>query len=440
MSLNSFERSRRAMSEGARHLAGGASSNFRLGVSPTPLVIERGEGPYVVDIDGNRLIDYYAALGPMILGHNPPAVREAVVRQLERGVLYAAQTELEFEAAELVCRLVPCAERVRFVSSGTEAVQAALRLARAATGRSKIVKFEGHYHGWMDNILWSVHPSAEDSGPADAPRRAAGSAGQDELAGANTDILGWNDLEAVVARLERRDVAALIMEPAMCNSSVITPRAGYLEGVRDACTRTGTILIFDEVITGFRLGIGGAQGRFGVTPDLCTMGKALANGFPVAAVAGRGDILDLMAAGGVLHGGTYNAHPTGMAATVATLTALAEGSAYAAIERSGHRLMEGIAGLLRDHQVVANVQGFPGIFHVAIGTSDPIENFRDSRRASKPAYVQLTTALLERGVRALERGSWFVSAAHDEAVIDRTLAIVEDAIRASRPGRPAAAS
>src|SRR5438552_3393456 len=376
----------------------------------------------------------------MILGHNPPAVREAVVRQLERGVLYAAQTELEFEAAELVCRLVPCAERVRFVSSGTEAVQAALRLARAATGRSKIVKFEGHYHGWMDNILWSVHPSAEESGPADAPRRAGASAGQDELAGANTDILGWNDLEAVVARLERRDVAALIMEPAMCNSSVITPRAGYLEGVRDACTRTGTILIFDEVITGFRLGIGGAQGRFGVTPDLCTMGKALANGFPVAAVAGRGDILDLMAAGGVLHGGTYNAHPTGMAATVATLTALAEGSAYAAIERSGHRLMEGIAGLLRDHQVVANVQGFPGIFHVAIGTSDPIENFRDSRRASKPAYVQLTTALLERGVRALERGSWFVSAAHDDAVIDRTLAIVEDAIRASRPGRPAAAS
>jgi glutamate-1-semialdehyde 2,1-aminomutase len=440
MSLNSFERSRRAMSEGARHLAGGASSNFRLGVSPTPLVIERGEGPYVVDIDGNRLIDYYAALGPMILGHNPPAVREAVIRQLERGVLYAAQTELEFEAAELVCRLVPCAERVRFVSSGTEAVQAALRLARAATGRSKIVKFEGHYHGWMDNILWSVHPSAEDSGPADAPRRVGASAGQDELAGANTDILGWNDLEAVVARLERRDVAALIMEPAMCNSSVIAPRAGYLEGVRDACTRTGTILIFDEVITGFRLGIGGAQGRFGVTPDLCTMGKALANGFPVAAVAGRGDILDQLAAGGVLHGGTYNAHPTGMAATVATLTALAEGSAYAAIERSGRRLMEGIAGLLRDHQVVANVQGFPGIFHVAIGTSDPIANFRDSRWASKPAYVQLTTALLERGVRALERGSWFMSAAHDEAVIDRTLAIVEDAIRASRPGRPAAAS
>jgi len=437
MPLNSFERSRRAMSEGARHLAGGASSNFRLGVSPTPLVIERGEGPYVVDIDGNRLIDYYAALGPMILGHNPPAVREAVIRQLERGVLYAAQTELEFEAAGLVCRLVPCAERVRFVSSGTEAVQAALRLARAATGRRKIVKFEGHYHGWMDNILWSVHPSAEDSGPADAPRRAAGSAGQDELAGANTDILGWNDLDAVVRRLEQRDVAALIMEPAMCNSSVIAPRAGYLEGVRDACTRTGTILIFDEVITGFRLGIGGAQGRFGVTPDLCTMGKALANGFPVAAVAGRGDILDQMAAGGVLHGGTYNAHPTGMAATVATLTTLADGSAYAAIERSGRRLMEGIAGLLRDHQVVANVQGFPGIFHVAIGTSDPIENFRDSRRASKPAYVQLTTALLERGVRALERGSWFVSAAHDEAVIDRTLAIVEDAIRAARPDRPA---
>ena len=436
MPLNSFERSRRAMREGARHLAGGASSKFRLGVSPTPLVIERGEGPYVVDIDGNRLIDYYAALGPMILGHNPPAVREAVIRQLERGILYAAQTELEFEAAELVCRLVPCAERVRFVSSGTEAVQAALRLARAATSRRKIVKFEGHYHGWMDNILWSVHPTPEDSGPAEAPRRAAASAGQDELAGANTDILGWNDLDAVVARLEQRDVAAVIMEPAMCNSSVIAPRAGYLEGVRDACARTGTILIFDEVITGFRLGIGGAQGRFGVTPDLCTLGKALANGFPVAAVAGRGDILDQMAAGGVLHGGTYNAHPIGMAATVATLAELAKGEAFALIDRRGRRLMDGIAGLLRDYQVTANVQGFPAIFHVAFGTSEPLVNYRDSLPLRRADYVRFTTAMLERGVRALERGAWFMSAAHDEAVVDRTLEIVEDSIRAwkQQPG------
>jgi len=430
MTLNTFEGSRRAMAEGATFLPGGGSSNFRLGISPTPLVIDRAEGAHVVDIDGNRLIDYYLALGPMILGHDPAAVKDAVVRQLDKGILYSAQTEIEFEAARLVCSLVPCAERVRFVSSGTEAAQAAIRLARAATGRRKIVKFEGHYHGWMDSVLWSMHPSPEESGPPEAPNRVAASAGQDELAGANTDILGWNDLDAVTARLDRGDVAAVIMEPAMCNTSVIAPRAGYLEGVRAACTRTGTILIFDEVITGFRLGVAGAQGRFGVTPDLCTMGKAIANGFAVAAVAGRADIVDLLATGGVLHGGTYNAHPVGMAATVATLTAMADGSVHAGIERRGRRLMDGIAGLLRDYQVVANVQGFPGIFHVAIGTSEPIANFRDSRRASKPDYVQLTTRMLERGVRALERGSWFLSAAHDDAVVDRTLAIVEDSIRA----------
>jgi glutamate-1-semialdehyde 2,1-aminomutase len=430
--VGDFSRSREAMAEAGQYLAGGVNSNFRAGVQPTPLVFARGEGAYLVDIDGNRLIDYYLAMGPIILGHDPAPVIAAVERQLRNGILFAGQTEIEFEAARLFCELVPCAERVRFGSSGSEVVQAALRLARAATGRSTVIRFEGHYHGWFDNILWSYAPSPEQCGSADHPARVAGSPGQDSLAGEHTEVMVWNDAERLVARLERGDVAAVIMEPAMCNTSAIAPQGGYLEAVRAACTRTGTILIFDEVITGFRLAAGGAQEKFGVTPDLATFGKALANGFPVAAVAGRGDLIDLFHTAKVAHGGTYNAHPVCMAATVATLRELAKGEVFSLIERRGRRLMDGIAQLMQDHQEIGRVQGFPGIFHVAFGSSEPATSYRDSFKADKARYVRFTTAMVERGVRALERGAWFLSAAHDDEVIDRTLSVVEDSLRAIR--------
>jgi glutamate-1-semialdehyde 2,1-aminomutase len=432
MSVGDFSRSREAMAGAGRYLAGGVNSNFRAGISPTPLVFTRGEGPYLFDIDGNRLIDFYMAMGPIMLGHDAAPVLAAVERQLRNGILFAGQTEIEFEAARLFCELVPCAERVRFGSSGSEVVQAALRLARAATGRSAVIRFEGHYHGWFDNILWSFVPSAEQCGPPDHPARVAGSPGQDELAGAHTEVMVWNDPTPVVERLERGDVAAVIMEPVMCNTGAIRPQAGYLEAVREACDRTGTILIFDEVITGFRLAAGGAQQVLGVTPDLAVFGKAIANGFPVAAVAGRADIVDLFQTRKVAHGGTYNGHPVSMAATVATLSELAKGEVYALIERRGQRLMDGIAQLLRDYQVIGRVQGFPAIFHVAFGTSEPLTSYRDTFKTDKVRYVRFTTAMVERGVRALERGAWFLCAAHDDAVIEQTLSVVEDSLRAIR--------
>ncbi|MBM3532225.1 MAG: aminotransferase class III-fold pyridoxal phosphate-dependent enzyme [Alphaproteobacteria bacterium] len=431
MALNKFEKSKAAMARGAKVLGGGTNSNFRAGVSPTPLVIDRGEGAYLYDVDGNRHVDYYLAMGPIILGHNPPGVIEAAKRQLDKGIIFASQVEAEFEAGEWVQKLVPCAERVRFAGSGTEVVQAAFRLARAATGRNVIVKFEGHYHGWLDNVLLSVGPAADAAGPADAPNLVPGSPGMDPMASKNVNVLPWNNLEKLKERLSRRDVAAVIMEPAMCNTSAIRPKDGYLEGVRKACTETGTVLIFDEVITGFRVSAGGAQKVLGVTPDLATFGKAIANGFPVAAIAGRADLMDSMVPGKVVHGGTYNGHPVNMAATVAVLSELAKGDVYRKIEKSGKRLMEGIGTILRDHQVPNRVQGFPGIFHVALGTSDPITDYRDSLKSDKARYVKLTGAMVERGVRALERGAWFLSGAHDDAVIDETLQVVEDSVRAA---------
>jgi glutamate-1-semialdehyde 2,1-aminomutase len=427
MSL-SFATSAARIREASRIVPGGVNSNFRLGISPTPLVIERGEGPYLFDADGNRLIDYYLGMGPMILGHNPASVTDAIRRQLDRGLLFAAQSEIEYQAAALVQRLVPCAERVRFNCSGSEAVQAAFRLARAATGRPTIVKCEGHYHGWFDNVVWSVAPAAGAVGPADAPAHVGGTSGQDPHSDDSLAVVVWNDLDRLEARLRRGDVAGLIMEPAMCNTSAIHPKAGYLDGVRRLCDAHGVVLIFDEVITGFRVAPGGAQSLFGVTPDLAVFGKAIANGLPVAAVAGKAAIMDLMVTHKVMHGGTYNAHPLGMAAVKATLEAIEDGSVHRLIDRQGERLMAGFAEILERRQVAGCVQGFPSIFHVSLGRREPIESYRDTLDTDKAAYVRLTTAMLARGVRALERGAWFLSREHDDDVIDETLTVFDECL------------
>lgn len=422
--MKSFEQSKKRLANFAKYLPGGVNSNFRLGISPTPLVFERAEGPYLYDVDGNRLIDYYLGMGPMILGHNPDPVLKAITEQLKYGILYAGQSEIEFEAARLFCEIVPCAEMVRFNCAGSEVVQAALRVARAATGRSIIVKFEGHYHGWLDNVLWSIAPTPDQFGPETSPTPIPASAGQDPPAGQHTEVLPWNNLSLLEARLKRGDVAAVIMEPAMCNTSAIAPAQGYLEGVRKVCSETETILIFDEIITGFRLAPGGAQQYFGVTPDLATFGKAIANGFPVSAFAGRADLMEQLATGGVLHGGSYNALPAAMAAVVATLSELKKPATFSGLERQGKKLMTGIEQALAAANIEAQVQGFPQIFHVALGTATPFSNYRDSLAADKERYVNFTTGLLSHGVRALERGAWFLSTAHDDTAIDETIASV----------------
>jgi glutamate-1-semialdehyde 2,1-aminomutase len=422
--MTRFDQSKKRLANFAKYLPGGVNSNFRMGISPTPLVFERAEGPYLYDVDGNRLIDYYLGMGPMILGHNPEPVLKAVTEQLKYGILYAGQSEIEFEAARLFCEIVPCAELVRFNCAGSEVVQAALRVARAATGRSIIVKFEGHYHGWLDNVLWSIAPTPDQFGPETSPTPIPASAGQDLPAGQHIEVLPWNNLPILEARLACGDVAAVIMEPAMCNTSAIAPAQGYLQGVREVCSETGTVLIFDEIITGFRLAPGGAQQRLGVTPDLATFGKAIANGFPVSALAGRAHLMEQMATGGVLHGGSYNALPAAMAAVVATLNELNRPETSNYLEEQGKKLMIGIKDALADADVEAQVQGFPQIFHVALGTSTPFSNYRDSLAADKARYVNFTTALLAHGVRALERGAWFLSTAHDDAAINETIAAV----------------
>jgi glutamate-1-semialdehyde 2,1-aminomutase len=299
---------------------------------------------------------------------------------------------------------------------------------RAKTGRRTIIKFEGHYHGWFDNILWSTAPALNAAGPEDEPVPVGGSLGQDPAEADGLEVLSWNDLGRLEVRLARGDVAGVIMEPAMCNQGAIAPAPGYLEGALAACRANGALLCFDEVITGFRLGRGGAQELFGVTPDLSIFAKAIANGFPVAAVVGRADLMDMFATAGVLHGGTFNAQPVALAAMIATLEGLTP-EHYERTSVRGLRLQNGIRDALSEAGITAQVMGFPLMFHVAFGLEAPARNYRDMARADKAGYARFALALLRRKVRILERGAWFVSSEHDDGVIDATLAAVREAAK-----------
>ena len=418
-----FEETRRLMGEGARWLPGGASSDYRLG--PSALVLDRGEGALLFDVDGNRLIDYYCGAGPIILGHDAPVVVEAVTRQISRGVQLGGETVEEYEASRLVTELVPCAEIVRFANTGSEAVHLALRIARAAAGRDVVVKFEGHYHGWLDSVFVGL-PGRPNVAPGGDQRLRTSSGGQDPAAIEHTEVLPWNDLDAVETRLARGDVAAVITEPLW--RGYIRPVPAFLEGLRDICTRHGTILIFDEIVSGFRVGPGGAQELFGVTPDLATYAKAMANGFVISAVAGRRDLLSLLAGGPVVHPGTYNGNALSMAAAVATLGALRTGTPHEAIERAGGRLMTGFSRLLEARGIRSVVQGVPGSFQVNLGIDRPVEVIADTSAVNAQGGDVLTLALLRRGVRTIPGCHWYVSAAHDDALVDETLDAFEDAL------------
>ena len=346
---------------------GGVHTNIRLGERPLPLFFESGSGGTLLDVDGNVLVDLVCGNGPLILGHSPAPVVAAVQRQVERGLVYAGQSTLEVEAAELLVEHVPCAERVRFNMTGTEAMQSAIRIARAATGRQKLLLFQGHYDGWADSVIWNVatasHPLPDEPDLVEPVPSRQGVASR--VAGDLT-VIQWNDADALERTLATHDddIAAVIMEPVMANSGVIEPEPGYLEAVRRATRERGIVLIFDEVITGFRVSSGGAQARYGVTPDLAVFGKAIAAGFPVAAVVGRADLFDGVAAGRVLHAGTFNSNPVGMAAAVAALRYLTDPTnrVYERLEEHGAYLMAGLRRAGTDTRAPLLVQGLPAIF------------------------------------------------------------------------------
>jgi len=433
MNAPSYTRSTALYEETRRHLAGGVSSNVRYASVPVPLFFARGEGARLYDEDGNVHIDYILGNGPAILGHAPPTVCAAVAETLSLGQVFAGQHVRELDLSRRLTSLLPGVDLVRYASSGTEAVQMALRLARAFTGRSKIVKFEGHYHGWTDSVYVSVRPSGNEAGPADAPVAVSDTPGAAPGAIADMVIAGWNDLDHLRRAFAAHpgQIAGVIMEPMMVNGGVILPAPGYLEGAKALCAEHGAVLIFDEVITGFRLGLTGAQGRFGVTPDLTVFAKAVAAGFPMAMVAGRRDIMEIMQTHGVMHGGTYNGNVQSMAAAIATLDILTAdgGAVYAGMEARGTRLMEGLRECAGRHGVAMHVTGVPTMFQTMFIASQPA-NWRESSLLDRERAMQFSLALQTHGVRVNQRCAWFLSAAHDNATIEATLAAADKALGA----------
>lgn len=433
--MNQWKQSKTLFERSQKSLAGGVSSNVRLTAKPLPLFFESAAGACMTDVDGNEYIDYTLAQGPMILGHSPKPVLEAVDRAMRKGQLYAGQHELEIEVAEQMVQLVPCAELCRFGLSGSEMVQAAMRLARAVTGRTKILRFEGHYHGWFDNVLVSLFPPLGEAGPRTRPHVLPMTNGQPYSVLGDFVVLPWNDL-ALVEQLFAEmgdEIAAIMTEPMMCNTGAIGPEPGFLQGLRDLCDRHGALLYFDETITGFRLALGGAQAHFGVTPDLASFAKAMAGGFPNAALAGKRQYMQRFAED-VNHSGTFNSNVISMAATAATLAELQrnDGAIYRHIQSVGGALMNGIREIAHRRDVPLHVQGLPCAFHLSFNENPPIRDYRDyAQHADKSRYEKFTVALLERGVRAIGRGIWYVSAAHQESHVERALEAVDGALKQS---------
>ena len=408
-------------------LAMGVSSGMRRAGAPHPLFFERGEGPYYFDADGHKLLDYTLAWGPLILGNGHPAVIAAVTDQLSRGFAFGAQHRGEIELAELVTSVVPGVEQVIFSNTGSEAVQATLRLARAFTGRPLFIKFEGHYHGWFNNVLVSYRPQAGD---AIVPLPTCG--GQPPHEFADTLVVPWNDLPALEEALETHagQVAAVLTEPLLANSGSCEAEPGFLQGVIDLCRRHGAVSVFDEVITGFRLALGGAREYFGLAPDLSVYAKAMAAGFCVAAVAGRREIFDVLEDGRTIHAGTYNGNPVNLAAATATINTLAEPGTFDRMHAHGSAVRQAIAQAAARRGIPLVTSGSGPVFSVHFGLTERPRNYRDTLQADAVRAAAFRLALLHHGIYTLPDSRWYVGAVHGADELTLTEAAIEAAMAA----------
>ena len=426
-----MERSARLFEEAKRFIPGGVNSPVRAfkAVGGTPPFIERAKGSRVWDVDGNEYIDFVASWGPMILGHAHPQVIEAVKEAAERGTSYGAPTALEVEMARMICSALPSVEMVRMVNSGTEAVMSAIRLARAFTGRDKVVKFAGCYHGHADGLLVRAGSGATTLGVPDSP-------GVPEGYASLTLIAPYNDLEALRALMKehRGEVACVVVEPVAGNMGVVPPEEGFLEGLRRACDEEGCLLIFDEVITGFRIGWSGAQGLYGVRPDLTCLGKIIGGGFPVGAFGGRREVMERLApVGDVYQAGTLSGNPLAMAAGLKTLQILKENDPYGRLEEMSSYLCEEASKIARSLGLDLFFSRVGSMFTFFF-TRGPVRDYESARRSDTAAYSRYFWTLLREGIYVApsQFEAAFLSTAHTEEDLERTLSALEKAFRAAR--------
>lgn len=428
-----YERAQRSLVEGVNSPSRGAAV-----YSAGPIFLERGKGSSVWDADGNEYVDFMMSFGALIHGHAHATLVNTVCDAMAEGSHFAAATSAEIDAAERFCRMVPCAETVRFTNTGSEATMLALRLARAHTGRNKFLKFEGHYHGWYDPFLLNAHSHPpEQLGPTENPARIPDSEGIPAATFDDVVLAPWNDEAALelILNTHGHELAAVITEPIMANMGCILPRDGYLRLMRELTREHGVLLILDEVVTGFRYAPGGCQEYYGVTPDLATFGKALGAGFPVGAVAGPRAILDRMKWGEnmVLHYGTFNGHRLTMKVIAANLDLLSQDGAYTRFHTVGDEAIAGLRDIFRQRGVKAIVQGFGPMFQIYFSERDRIYDYRDYCKFVDPnRYSAFVHQLLDRGIYMTPSNGlhWIISTAHTHADAEKLLAAADQACAA----------
>lgn len=422
--MNELHGSKKLFEEAKRLTPGGVHSAIRFS-SPYPLFISRAIGAKICDADGNEYLDYHLGFGSVLLGHCHPKVNAAVKDQLDKGIIYGLSHELEVEAARKISAHVPSAEMVRFCSSGTEATYHAIRAARAYTGRKKIVKFEGAYHGWHDFVSVSSSPSLSEAGPEESPTPVPDTDGLTE-ASKETIVVPFNRPEILekVVKKNRNHIAALITEPVLHGSATcIPPQNGFLRFLREITREHGIVLLFDEVVSGFRYHLGGAQKLFDVVPDVTTFAKAMANGFPVGAVCGNEDIMSkFKPTGNVEYGGTYNGNPISMAATVATIKELEGGKIHQHLFNLGQMLRDHLEGYVAELGLVAQVVGFGSVFQLLF-TDKQIVEYRDTLAANKEDFMKFQKGMMQKGVFLIPQPNkrCHISAAHTKEDVERTV-------------------
>ena len=427
-----YDQSAALLARSRKVLAGGVSSEFRKYNHPHAIFYTHGKGSRIYDVDGNEYLDFTLSQGPLILGHSHPDVLEAIHQYSQHGQLFAGQHIKEVELAEKLQEIIPSAEMMRFCLDGSEAVQTALRVARAKTGKTKFLRFEGHYHGWMDNVCWGIStPSLDALGSREQPNVYPWSEGLPPGVKDDFIILPWNDLALVAKTVRERadEIAAIITEPIMCNSGCILPQPGFLQGLRDLCTEHTIALIFDEVICGFRVSPGGAQQYFDITPDLSIFAKAIASGYPISAIVGKREWMNVIEEGKVIHAGTMNSGNASVAAALATIEVLQKQPPYDRLFRYGQKLSQGLTDAAQQTNQNLVVQGLGPMLHTGFSDKGEAKDFRDTLRYDKAKLARFVAGMHDRGVRIIGRGLWYLSAAHQEEDIDEAVDTARDVLR-----------